>query len=76
MPQEGAQEWTEWGVFDPRHHDPGHAWTYGGEHNARQVASRIAGTQLARRTVRTVPDGNGGTWVHTSAWQVVEEAKP
>lgn len=35
------------------------------------------GTKPARsRIVRTIPDGNGGTWVHTGPWEPVEEHLP
>ncbi len=32
--------------------------------------------QLANRLIVTASGANGGTWVYTGPWQVVEEAKP
>ncbi len=67
VPRE-VEERTEWGAQSP---------VSGKVLNVAEEASEQRGPwPLVRRTVRTIPDGNGGTWVHASAWQVVEEAKP
>ncbi len=71
VPREG-EERTEWGV----QYRSGSVERYP-EARAFEVAWLAPQFRLlVRRTVRTIPDDNGGTWVHTSAWEPVEEAKP
>ncbi len=85
VPQEGAEERTEWGrrAVPPYPGAMANDVELGSERYSREWVADSMSDQgdpwtylLVRRTVRTIPDGNGGTWVHTSAWQVVEEAKP
>ncbi len=69
-PREG-EERTVWG-WQPR------SWTdktqayFATEAQARGFAAKRSDVVAVRRTVRTIPDGNGGTWVHTSSWQEVQ----
>ncbi len=70
VPREG-EERTEWGRRWPNRTEDVIGTD---EAVARSMTSRSV--VLIRRTVRAIPDGNGGTWVHTGPWAPVEDAKP